>query len=85
MTSVRDLAMVRPAVSAGVAQYPLKPFTFATRAKLERYARFHSTLGRSGEAADQEEVDRALATLRSPGARRYLEYLVDHGYAERVP
>jgi response regulator of citrate/malate metabolism len=128
VTSARDLAMVRSAVSAGVVQYLLKPFTFAgLRAKLERYARFHSTLGRSGEAADQDEVDRALATLRSPDrsvlpkgvsaltleavrevllrtedgltagaaasaagvsrvtARRYLEYLVDHGYAERVP
>lgn len=128
VTSARDLAMVRSAVSAGVVQYLLKPFTFATlRAKLERYARFHSTLGRSGEAADQDEVDRALATLRSPDrsrlpkgvsaptleavkevllrtedgvtaeaaaraagvsrvtARRYLEYLVDRGYAERAP
>jgi response regulator of citrate/malate metabolism len=128
VTSARDLAMVRSAVSAGVVQYLLKPFTFATfRAKLERYARFHSTLDRPGEATDQEEVDRALATLRSPEgaalpkgvsaptlesvreillrtedgvtaettaraagvsrvtARRYLEYLVDHGYAERAP
>lgn len=128
VTSARDLTMVRSAVSVGVVQYLLKPFTFAgLRAKMERYARFHSTLGRPGEAADQDEVDRALATLRSPDrsvlpkgvsaqtleavreilrgtedgvtagaaastagvsrvtARRYLEYLVDHGYAERVP
>ncbi|MET0132835.1 MAG: response regulator [Kibdelosporangium sp.] len=63
VTSARDLAMVRAAVSAGVVQYLLKPFTFATlRDKLQRYARFRETV--TGEAAGQEEVDRALATLR---------------------
>lgn len=66
VTSARDLSTVRSAVSVGVVQYLLKPFTFATfRAKLERYARFHATVARPGEAADQQEVDRALATLRS--------------------
>lgn len=63
VTSARDLAMVRSAVSAGVVQYLLKPFTFATlRDKLERYARFRDTV--TGEATGQDEVDRALATLR---------------------
>jgi response regulator of citrate/malate metabolism len=66
VTSARDLSTVRSAVSVGVVQYLLKPFTFATfRAKLERYGRFHATVARPGEAADQQEVDRALATLRS--------------------
>ncbi|MFL6051484.1 MAG: response regulator [Actinoallomurus sp.] len=66
VTSARDLSTVRSAVSVGVVQYLLKPFTFATfRAKLERYALFHATVARPGEAADQQEVDRALATLRS--------------------
>ncbi|HEY1968827.1 MAG TPA: response regulator [Pseudonocardia sp.] len=64
VTSARDLAMVKAAVSLGVVQYLLKPFTFAAlRDKLERYAEFR---GRSGTAADQAEVDRALATLRTP-------------------
>jgi response regulator of citrate/malate metabolism len=64
VTSARDLAVVRAAVSAGVVQYLLKPFTFATmRDKLERYAKFRA--GR-GEAAGQDEVDSLLATLRSP-------------------
>jgi response regulator of citrate/malate metabolism len=55
--------MVKAAVSAGVVQYLLKPFTFATlRDKLERYARFRDTV--TGEATGQAEVDRALATLR---------------------
>jgi response regulator of citrate/malate metabolism len=63
VTSARDLAMVRAAVSAGVVQYLLKPFTFATlRDKLERYLRFRDNV--TGEASGQAEVDRALATLR---------------------
>jgi response regulator of citrate/malate metabolism len=67
VTSARDLTVVRAAVSAGVVQYLLKPFTFATlRDKLERYARFLAGVDRSGEAADQAEVDHLLATLRSP-------------------
>lgn len=125
VTSVRDLAVVKAAVSAGVVQYLLKPFTFASlREKLERYARFR---GSSGQAADQADVDRALATLRPAArgalpkgisgptldaivlalraerdglpagavadatgvsrvtARRYLEYLADHGLAGREP
>ncbi|WP_086792040.1 response regulator [Streptomyces thermovulgaris] len=64
VTSARDLAMVREGVSLGVVQYVLKPFTFATlRDRLVRYAEFRAT---AGEAGGQEEVDRALATLRAP-------------------
>lgn len=56
--------MVKAAVSAGIVQYLLKPFTFASlREKLERYAEFRRSEGR---AADQTDVDRALATLRAP-------------------
>ncbi len=66
VTSARDLATVRSAVSIGVVQYLLKPFTFASlRGKLEQYARFHDTVAGPGEAAGQHEVDRALAVLRS--------------------
>jgi response regulator of citrate/malate metabolism len=66
VTSVRDLAVVKAAVSAGVVQYLLKPFTFASlREKLVRYAQFRDS---SGQAADQADVDRTLATLR-PAAR----------------
>ncbi|WP_431876087.1 response regulator [Amycolatopsis sacchari] len=65
VTSARDLAVVKAAVSVGVVQYLLKPFTFGSlRDKLERYAEFR---GSSGEAADQTDVDRALAALRTPG------------------
>uniref|UniRef100_UPI0018F58B31 response regulator n=1 Tax=Streptomyces sp. CRB46 TaxID=2682613 RepID=UPI0018F58B31 len=63
VTSARDLTVVREGVSMGVVQYVLKPFTFATlRDRLVRYAEFRGT---AGEASGQEEVDRALATLRA--------------------
>ncbi|MER6951553.1 response regulator [Nonomuraea sp. NPDC000554] len=62
VTSARDLAMVRSAVSLGVSQYLLKPFTFATlREKLNRYARFREE---AGEIVAQRDVDRVLGTLR---------------------
>ncbi|MDT3726298.1 response regulator [Streptomyces sp. DSM 41972] len=65
VTSARDLAVVREGVSLGVVQYVLKPFTFATlRDRLVRYAEFRRA---AGEASGQDEVDRALATLRAPG------------------
>ncbi|MGW0772784.1 response regulator [Streptomyces sp. NPDC002835] len=64
VTSARDLAIVREGVSLGVVQYVLKPFTFATlRDRLTRYAEFRSS---AGEASGQDEVDRTLATLRTP-------------------
>jgi response regulator of citrate/malate metabolism len=65
VTSARDLAVVRAAVSVGVVQYLLKPFTFAAmRDKLERYARFLAGADRTGQATGQDEVDSLLATLR---------------------
>jgi response regulator of citrate/malate metabolism len=65
VTSARDLAVVREGVSLGVVQYVLKPFTFATlRDRLERYAEFRAAA--KGEAGGQDEVDRAIATLRAP-------------------
>jgi response regulator of citrate/malate metabolism len=66
VTSARDLGVVRQAVSVGVVQYLLKPFTFPTlRDRLERWARYRDELA-GGEASGQDEVDRALAALRSP-------------------
>jgi response regulator of citrate/malate metabolism len=127
VTSARDLALVRAAVSSGVVQYLLKPFTFAMlRDKLERYARFRRGVDRA-EQVDQTDVDHLFATLRGTDgaqlpkgmsaptldavasalrgsgdglsasatgdalgmsrvtARRYLEYLADHGLALRQP
>lgn len=66
VTSARDLGVVRAAVSAGVVQYLLKPFTFAAlRDKLDSYARFRDSATRPGEVDGQAEVDRMLATLRT--------------------
>jgi response regulator of citrate/malate metabolism len=64
VTSARDLETVRAAVSQGVVQYVVKPFTFqALRDKLESYADYRATLTGAG-AGDQAMVDRALAVLR---------------------
>jgi response regulator of citrate/malate metabolism len=64
VTSARDLEVVRAAVSRGIVQYLLKPFTFAAlRDKLERYAAYREQLAGEG-ATSQQEVDRVLATLR---------------------
>jgi len=65
VTSARDLDIVRRAVSQGVVQYLLKPFTFASfRDKLERYGEYHRQLATPLPAAAQHDIDRALATLR---------------------
>ncbi|WP_371778748.1 response regulator [Streptosporangium subroseum] len=67
VTSARDLSVIRSAVSVGVAQYLLKPFTFASLSeKLMRYAEFRSSVDGSGEASGQTEVDRALGSLWGP-------------------
>jgi response regulator of citrate/malate metabolism len=64
VTSARDLEVVRAAVSQGVVQYLLKPFTFAAlRDKLARYAAYRAQLA-GDVASGQHEVDRVLATLR---------------------
>lgn len=64
VTSARDLETVRAAISQGVVQYLLKPFTFAAmRDKLQSYAEYRAALG-GGTAQDQTVVDRALAVLR---------------------
>ena len=65
VTSVRDLESVRTAVSYGVLQYVIKPFTFRQlRDKLERYAQFAGMVEAGGDAAAQSQVDSVLAALR---------------------
>jgi response regulator of citrate/malate metabolism len=68
VTSARDLDLVRAAVSLGVVQYVLKPFTFALfREKLESYAAYRAELERAeGGDAVQQDVDRLFAALRRP-------------------
>jgi response regulator of citrate/malate metabolism len=68
VTSARDLSVVRAAVSSGVMQYLLKPFTFATfRGKLESYAAWREQVVGPGEVGGQNHVDRMLSELRTPG------------------
>ena len=65
VTSARDLALVRAAVSSGIVQYLLKPFAFAAlRERLQRYAEYREQMAAAPSAASQDEVDRALAVLR---------------------
>ncbi len=68
VTSARDLEVVRKAVTQGVVQYLLKPFTFAGfRRKLEQYAAYKNRLGSTEEEMVQEEVDRLIGMLRTSG------------------
>jgi response regulator of citrate/malate metabolism len=68
VTSARDLKIVRSAMSQGVAQYLLKPFTFASfRDKLQRYAEYHRHLTARTDTPAQHDIDRALAVLRGTG------------------
>jgi response regulator of citrate/malate metabolism len=95
VTSARDLDVVRAAVSQGVVQYLLKPFTFASlRGKLEQYAAYRAQLDGAGEAVVQDEVDELLGLLRATGVgtalpkgmsaetmRRVADHLRDAGAA----
>ena len=65
ITAVRDLAVVRNAMAAGIAQYLIKPFTYsAFSIKLSAYREYHLNLAGQGLSATQSEVDRAFAALR---------------------
>jgi response regulator of citrate/malate metabolism len=66
VTSARDLETVRTALSYGVSQYLLKPFSFsAFRQQLERYAVFRQRITADpARIVGQREVDFALAGLR---------------------
>jgi len=71
ITAVRELNIVRSAVSIGVVQYLIKPFTFATFAdKLGSYRLFREQLATSSggtkSGASQSDVDQAFASLRAP-------------------
>jgi response regulator of citrate/malate metabolism len=95
VTSARDLDVVRRAVSQGVVQYLLKPFSFAgLRGKLEQYAAYRAQLAGAGEAVVQDEVDELLGLLRPAGGgtalpkgmsaetmRRVTDHLRDAGAA----
>ena len=69
ITAVREIEVVRGAVSLGIAQYLIKPFGFATfREKLEHFAEYRKQLESSGASATQSDVDTMFASLRAPVA-----------------
>jgi len=66
ITAAKDIRTVRAAMQAGVVNYIVKPFSYATiRERLERYRELHARLSGVREA-DQEEVDRLWGLLRVP-------------------
>jgi response regulator of citrate/malate metabolism len=67
ITAVRELEVVRSAISSGIAQYLIKPFTYsAFSEKLGNYRAFRDNLRSQASSTTQSEVDRALAALRPP-------------------
>ncbi|WP_022879247.1 response regulator [Microbacterium sp. B19] len=88
VTAVRDAATVRAAVSTGVVQYLIKPFTFAAfRERLEAYRAYVEGLDRAAGDATQSEVDALLGTLRTVAAPALPKGLSDEtlqAVAERV-
>jgi response regulator of citrate/malate metabolism len=66
VSSARDADVVRSAVAQGAVQYVIKPFAFGTlRDRLLAYQEFRNQVGQNADV-DQDAVDRALGTLRSP-------------------
>ncbi|MBC7723331.1 MAG: response regulator [Burkholderiaceae bacterium] len=66
ITAVRDLPVVREAISVGIVQYLIKPFGYpAFVEKLESFASYHGRLTDPATPTTQAAVDSALASLRS--------------------
>jgi response regulator of citrate/malate metabolism len=64
-TRARDLSVVQAAVSFGVTQYLVKPFTSAAvRQKLERHSAYRASLAGAGLAVAQGEIDNLFGALR---------------------
>ncbi|MCY0906449.1 response regulator [Arthrobacter sp. H14-L1] len=67
VTAVRDLKVVRTAISSGAVQYLIKPFSYAMFAeKLVSYRDFRQQLASPTAPASQTDVDLAFASLRAP-------------------
>jgi response regulator of citrate/malate metabolism len=68
ITAVRDIEVVHTAISVGIVQYLIKPFSFATfAAKLATYLDYRRRLeSASSSSATQSDVDGMIASLRSP-------------------
>lgn len=65
ITGVRDADVVRGMVALGVAQYLVKPFTFAVfRERLEQYREFRRRAEQAAGSPTQAEIDALLGALR---------------------
>lgn len=66
VSGVRDADVVRQMVGLGVAQYLVKPFTFATfRERLDQYAQYRRRAREAaGTTTTQAEIDALLGALR---------------------
>jgi response regulator of citrate/malate metabolism len=70
ITSAKDVDTLRRAMQGGVIQYLVKPFFFDTfRERLERYAALRARMTRM-RVADQHEIDKLYALLRTQGTTR---------------
>jgi response regulator of citrate/malate metabolism len=68
ITGVRDAENVRAAAALGIAQYLVKPFTFATfRERLEQYREYRQRSAATAGEATQAEIDALLGALRPAG------------------
>lgn len=84
VTAVRDVALVREAISLGVLMYLMKPFTFATFAeKLRGYQEFRAGFDGEASVATQTRVDQTMANLRNP-TRIHLDKGLTHETLDRV-
>lgn len=82
ITAVRDLYVVKTAISSGVTQYLIKPFTFgAFREKLENHRAFRLNLVDGGGTATQASIDSALAALRTVAPARLPKGLLEETLA----
>ena len=64
-TRARDLSVVQAAVSFGVTQYLVKPFTSgAVRQKLDRYSAYRATVTGAELPVAQDEIDSLFGALR---------------------
>lgn len=84
ITAVRHLQVIRSAISTGITQYLIKPFTFAAfREKLEnqRAFRLNLTGAGAGSLATQASVDNALSALRSVSSERLPKGLIEETLA----
>ena len=84
-TRARDLSVVQAAVSFGVTQYLVKPFTSgAVRQKLERHAAYRASLTATGPAVAQGEIDSLFGALRGTAEATGLPKGISHESLQTV-